>query len=43
VIWGGKTVQPPPEDQVLDSNHVIRLKPAVDVNADSSAPVPKTP
>ncbi len=43
VIWGGKTVQPPPEDQVLDSNHVIRLKPAVDVDADKSAPVPKNP
>ncbi len=43
VIWGGKTVQPPPEDQVLDSNHVIRLKPSVDVDADQSAPVPKAP
>jgi phospholipid/cholesterol/gamma-HCH transport system substrate-binding protein len=43
VLWGGKTVQPPPENEVLDSNHVIRLKPAVDVNADSSAPVPKGP
>jgi len=41
VIWGGKTVQPPPENEVLDSNHVIRLKPAVDVNADSNVPVPK--
>jgi ABC-type transporter Mla subunit MlaD len=41
VIWGGKTVQPPPEDQVLDSNHVIRLKPGVDVDADQSAPPAK--
>jgi phospholipid/cholesterol/gamma-HCH transport system substrate-binding protein len=41
VIWGGKTVQPPPENEVLDSNHVIRLKPSVDVDADKSAPVPK--
>jgi hypothetical protein len=28
---------------VLDSNHVIRLKPGVDVDADKSAPVPKAP
>jgi phospholipid/cholesterol/gamma-HCH transport system substrate-binding protein len=41
VIWGGKTVQPPPESEVLDSNHVVRLKPSVDVDADKSAPVPK--
>ena len=41
VIWGGKTVQPPPESEVLDSNHVVRLKPSVDVDADRSAPVPK--
>jgi len=40
VIWGGKTVQPPPEDQVLDSNHVIRLKPGVDVDEDKSATAP---
>jgi hypothetical protein len=38
VIWGGSTVKPPPETQVLDSNHVIPLKPDVDVNA---APSPK--
>ena len=43
VIWGGKTVQPPPENQVLDSNSVIRLKPAIDVDADKSVPVPKNP
>jgi phospholipid/cholesterol/gamma-HCH transport system substrate-binding protein len=43
VIWGGKTVQPPPEDKVLDSNQVIKLKPAVDVDADSSAPTPTAP
>ena len=43
VIWGGKTVQPPPENQVLDSNNVIRLKPAVDVDEDKSAPTPTKP
>ena len=32
VFWGGPTVTPPPEAEVLDSNHVIRLKQKVDVN-----------
>ena len=36
VFWGGATVKPPTEDQVLKSNQVIRLKPDVDVN-DSNA------
>jgi ABC-type transporter Mla subunit MlaD len=43
VFWGGSTVKPPPEDAILKSNQVIRLKPDVDVNADgSSAPAKKT-
>jgi ABC-type transporter Mla subunit MlaD len=33
VFWGGSTVTPPSEDEVLKSNQVIRLKPDVDVNA----------
>jgi len=37
VFWGGSTVKPPPEDEVLDSNQVIRLKPDVDVNASAPA------
>jgi len=37
VIWGGSTVKPPPEREVLDSNNVIKLKPDVDVDADHSA------
>ncbi len=41
IVWGGPTVKPPPENAVLDSNHVIRLKPDVDVNNDDSAPPPK--
>lgn len=32
VFWGGPTVPPPSEDEVLKSNKVIRLKPDVDVN-----------
>jgi len=36
VFWGGPTVPPPSEDEVLKSNQVIRLKPDVDVNAGSS-------
>jgi len=36
VFWGGSTITPPPEDQVLKSNQVIRLKPDVDVNAGAS-------
>jgi len=33
VFWGGSTITPPPEDEVLKSNQVLRLKPDVDVNA----------
>jgi ABC-type transporter Mla subunit MlaD len=32
VFWGGSTITPPPEDEILKSNQVIRLKPDVDVN-----------
>ena len=32
VFWGGPTVMPPPEDDILKSNKVLRLKPDVDVN-----------
>jgi precorrin-6B methylase 2 len=39
VFWGGPTVTPPPEDTILKSNQVIRLKPDVDVNAGA----PSTP
>lgn len=42
VFWGGPTVLPPSEDQILKSNQVLRLKPDVDVNAESSAPSAKT-
>jgi ABC-type transporter Mla subunit MlaD len=35
VFWGGPTVPPPSEDQVLKSDQVIRLKPDVDVNGNS--------
>ena len=38
VFWGGSTVTPPTEDEVLKSNSVIRLKPDVDVNASDSTP-----
>jgi hypothetical protein len=37
VFWGGPTVKPPPENEILDSNKVIRLKPDVDVNASAPA------
>ena len=37
VFWGGSTVKPPPEDEVLKSTQVIRLKPDVDVNATTPA------
>ncbi|HEV3270682.1 MAG TPA: MlaD family protein [Candidatus Methylacidiphilales bacterium] len=37
VFWGGSTVKPPSEDEILDSNQVIRLKPDVDVNAPAPA------
>jgi len=36
VFWGGSTVKPPPEDDILKSNKVIRLKPDVDVNGDTT-------
>jgi ABC-type transporter Mla subunit MlaD len=36
VFWGGPTVKPPPEDQILKSNQVLRLKPDVDVNGSNS-------
>ena len=32
VFWGGPTVMPPPENDILKSNKVLRLKPDVDVN-----------
>ncbi len=38
VFWGGNTVSPPPESQVLASPNLIHSKPDVDVN-NSSAPV----
>jgi ABC-type transporter Mla subunit MlaD len=38
VIWGGATVQAPPEDEVLNSNKVIKLKPEVDASESSSSP-----
>ena len=37
VFWGGGTVPPPPESEVLKSNQVIPLKPEVDVTAAPSA------
>ena len=37
VLWGGSTVKPPPEDEVLKTNKVIPLKPQVEVDADSPA------
>jgi ABC-type transporter Mla subunit MlaD len=36
VFWGGSTVTPPSENEILESNKVIRLKPNVEVNAPSS-------
>jgi ABC-type transporter Mla subunit MlaD len=36
VFWGGPTVLPPTEDQILDSNKVLRLKPDVDVSGTPS-------
>jgi ABC-type transporter Mla subunit MlaD len=41
VFWGGPTIVPPPENEVLKSNQVIRLKPDVDV--DSAAPPSNNP
>jgi len=37
VFWGGSTIKPPPEDEILKSTEVIRLKPDVEVNP---APAP---
>jgi ABC-type transporter Mla subunit MlaD len=37
VFWGGSTVKPPSEDDILKSNQVLRLKPDVDVNAAAPA------
>jgi len=42
VFWGGSTVTPPSEDEILKSNQVLRLKPDVDVNADESSPPAKS-
>jgi ABC-type transporter Mla subunit MlaD len=42
VFWGGPTVPPPSEDDVLKSNKVIKLKPDVDVNNPSNT-VPPLP
>jgi ABC-type transporter Mla subunit MlaD len=39
VFWGGPTVLPPSEDAILNSNHVLHLKPDVDVNS-SATPAP---
>jgi hypothetical protein len=38
VFWGGPTVTPPSEDDILKSNEVLRLKPNVDVNASDTPP-----
>ena len=41
VFWGGSTVLPPSEDDILKSNKVLKLKQDVDVNGSSSAsPLP---
>jgi len=37
VFWGGPTVVPPTEDEVLKSDQVIRLKPSVDVNGSTNS------
>jgi len=37
VFWGGPTVLPPTEDEVLKSDQVIRLKPSVDVNGSTNS------
>jgi hypothetical protein len=42
VFWGGPTVLPPSEDDILKSNKVLRLKPDVDVNSDSTDAPAKT-
>jgi ABC-type transporter Mla subunit MlaD len=43
VFWGGATVKPPSEDEVLKSTQVIRLKPDVDVNAATGKKTPSQP
>ncbi len=40
VFWGGSTVTPPSEDDILKSKKVLRLKPDVDVNADQPSKKP---
>lgn len=42
VFWGGPTVLPPSEDEILNSNKVLRLKPDVDVNGTPTF-TPSTP
>jgi ABC-type transporter Mla subunit MlaD len=42
VFWGGPTVLPPSEDDILKSNKVLRLKPDVDVNGDPTDVPAKT-
>jgi len=37
VFWGGPTVLPPSEDDILKSNQVLRLKKDVDVNASNNS------
>jgi len=37
VFWGGPTVTPPSEDEILKSNQVLRLKKDVDVNVAPSS------
>ena len=41
VFWGGPTVTPPSEDEILKSNQVLRLKPDVDVNGTAPTPANK--
>jgi len=43
VFWGGSTVKPPPEDQVLKSTQVIPLKQDVDVTAAPAATATPAP
>jgi ABC-type transporter Mla subunit MlaD len=37
VFWGGSTISPPPENQALQSDKVIRVKPDVQVNPSSNS------
>lgn len=46
VFWGGSTIKPPPESEILKSDSVIPLKPEVEVNGPATTnapPVKKTP